>query len=167
MLWDLINKDKLRRALLYALYMTLVLLVQDALFSRIAPFGVRTMFVPAAVVAVGLFEGGIWGAVFGLALGFLADISFNNTALFIALFPCIGFFSGALARWLVNKRFFAYMCVCLAAFAVTALFQMLRLLLRGQDLGIMLWTALLQTLLSLPLAAPLYFPCRAISRKKL
>ena len=100
MLWDLVNFQKIKRALLYALYMSLVLLVQDALFSNISIFGVRAMFVPAAAVAVGMFEGGVWGAVFSLALGFLADISFGNTALFVALFPCIGFAAGALSRYL-------------------------------------------------------------------
>ena len=63
MLWDLVNFQKIKRALLYALYMSLVLLVQDALFSNISIFGVRAMFVPAAAVAVGMFEGGVWGAV--------------------------------------------------------------------------------------------------------
>ena len=52
MLWDLVNFQKIKRALLYALYMSLVLLVQDALFSNISIFGVRAMFVPAAAVAV-------------------------------------------------------------------------------------------------------------------
>ena len=52
MLWDLINWQKLKRALLYAIYMALVLLVQDALFSHISILGVRVMLVPAAAVAV-------------------------------------------------------------------------------------------------------------------
>ena len=58
MLWDLINWQKLKRALLYAIYMALVLLVQDALFSHISILGREVMLVPAAAVAVGMFEGG-------------------------------------------------------------------------------------------------------------
>ncbi|HBD86211.1 MAG TPA: hypothetical protein DC001_02145, partial [Clostridiales bacterium] len=71
MLWDLINMDKLRRGLIYAVYMLLVLLLQNAVFSRIVIFGTKAMLVPAAVVAVGMFEGGVWGAVFGLFTGLL------------------------------------------------------------------------------------------------
>lgn len=163
MLWDLVNFQKIKRALLYALYMSLVLLVQDALFSNISIFGVRAMFVPAAAVAVGMFEGGVWGAVFSLALGFLADISFGNTALFVALFPCIGFASGALSRYLVNRRFFAYMCLALLALALTAAFQFLGLALEGQSLPALAWVGLWQVVFSLPVAALLYFPCKAIA----
>ena len=163
MLWDLVNFQKIKRALLYALYMSLVLLVQDALFSNISIFGVRAMFVPAAAVAVGMFEGGVWGAVFSLALGFLADISFGNTALFVALFPCIGFVSGALSRWLVNRRFFAYLCMALFFLALTAAFQFLGLALEGQSLPALAWVGLWQVVFSLPVAALLYFPCKAIA----
>mgnify|MGYP000027866168 CR=1 FL=1 len=163
MLWDLINWQKLKRALLYAIYMALVLLVQDALFSHISILGVRVMLVPAAAVAVGMFEGGVWGAVFSLALGFLADMSYGNTALFVALFPCIGFVSGALSRWLVNRRFFAYLCMALFFLALTALFQMAELLLMGQNAAELAWVGLWQTLFSLPFAAVLYFPCKSIA----
>ena len=163
MLWDLVNVQKLKRALLYALYMVIVLLLQDALFSRISIFGVRAMFVPAAAVAVGMFEGGVWGAVFSLVLGFLTDISYDNTALFVALFPCIGFAAGALSRYLVNRRFFAYMCLALFALALTAVFQFLGLALEGHSLPAMAWVGLWQVVFSLPVAAVLYFPCKAIA----
>lgn len=167
MLWDLINREKLRRALLYLLYMLLCLLAQDSIFANLRLFGVNMLFLPAAVVAVGMFEDGAWGAVFGLVMGFLADISYDNTALFTALFPALGFFSGVLSRWYVNRRFFAYMLVSTLAGAVTAFFQMLGLLLRGHDFGPMLFTAVVQLVWSLPMAAALYFPCRAIARKKI
>ena len=167
MLWDLINREKLRRALLYLLYMLLCLLAQDSIFANLRLFGVNMLFLPAAVVAVGMFVDGVWGAVFGLVMGFLADISYDNTALFTALFPALGFFSGVLSRWYVNRRFFAYMLVSTLAGAVTAFFQMLGLLLRGHDFGPMLFTAVVQLVWSLPMAAALYFPCRAIARKKI
>ena len=157
MLWDLINREKLRRALLYLLYMLLCLLAQDSIFANLRLFGVNMLFLPAAVVAVGMFEDGVWGAVFGLVMGFLADISYDNTALFTAVFPALGFFSGVLSRWYVNRRFFAYMLVSTLAGAVTAFFQMLG----------MLFTAVVQLVWSLPMAAALYFPCRAIARKKI
>ncbi len=167
MLWDLINREKLRRALLYLLYMLLCLLAQDSIFANLPLFGVNMFFLPAAAVAVGMFENGVWGAVFGLILGFLADISYNNTALFVAVFPVLGFFAGVLSRWFVNRRFFAYVLVCTAACAFTAFFQMFGLLLKGHEFGSMLQTAIIQLLWSLPMTAALYFPCKAIARKKI
>ena len=166
MLRDLINREKIRRAILYLAYVLVAQFFQDNIFSRLPLFGVNMMFMPAAVVAIGAFEGGVWGASFGLIAGFLADISYNNTALFTAVFPAIGFFSGVFTRWFVNASFFAYMCMCFAAFAVTAAAQMLEPLLGGNALMPMVWTAVIQTLWSLPMAAALYFPCRAIGRKR-
>ena len=167
MLWDLINREKLRRALLYLLYVLLCLLAQDSIFASLPLFGVNMFFLPAAAVAIGMFEDGVWGAAFGLVLGFLADISYNNTALFVALFPTLGFFAGVLSRWYVNRRLFAYMLLSTAAGAVCVLFQVVGLLLKGHEFGAMLWTAVVQLIWSLPMVAALYFPCKAIARKKI
>ena len=99
--------------------------------------------------------------------GYLTDISYGNVALFTVLFPLLGFFSGVFTRWFVNASLFAYLIMCLVAFAVTAAAQMLELLLTGNALLPMLRTAIIQTLWSMPMAAALYFPCRAIGRKKI
>ena len=53
---DLINKDKVHRVLWCALYMAVTLLLQNTVFAHIALFGVHAMFVPAVVVAVGVFD---------------------------------------------------------------------------------------------------------------
>lgn len=165
---DLIDLNKLKKILWYGVYMFAVLLFQDALLGDVELFGVRMMFLPAAVVAVGLFEDGVWGGVFGLVLGLIFDRCCGTTVLFTLLLPVIGFFSGMLSRWFVNKRFFAYMCVCLAALALTALCQGFRLwAILGQSGLTIIETVLIQTLWSLPMAAPWYFPSRAISRKKI
>lgn len=168
MLWDLVNLDKLRRGIIYAVYILLVLMIQNAVLSKIVLFGAKAMIVPAAAVAIGMFEGGVWGALFGLAAGLLSDKAFGYTALFTALLPVIGFFSGVLSRYFVNKRFFAYMFVSLAAFILTALCQLFPLwVFMGQDAGALFRTAAIQVLLSVPLAIPLYFPCKAIGRRRL
>lgn len=166
MLRDLINREKIRRAVLYLLYIFAAQFLQDTLFSALAIFGVKMFFMPAAVVAIGAFEGGVWGAALGLVSGFLCDVSYGNVALFTVLFPVLGFFAGVFSRWFVNASLFAYMIMSLAAFLVTAFFQMLALALAGNSLLPMLRTAIIQSLWSLPMAAVLYFPCRAIGRRK-
>lgn len=168
MIWDLVKIDKLRRAIVYAVYILLVLLLQNVGVSKLSIFGAKVLFVPAAIVAIGMFEDGVWGAMLGLFAGLLCDIAYGNTVLFTALLPVIGFFSGALSRYFVNKRFFAFMFVSLAAFALTAFCQLFRLwVFMGQDGVALIKTAVLQVLLSLPFAAALYFPCKWISRRNL
>ena len=163
--FDFIQWDKFRRGILYALLLLLFMGMQDLLFSHIALFGVRCMFIPALVVAVGLFEGGVWGGVFGLFAGLLGDWSFaENTVLFTLLYPAMGFFSGAAAQFYVNRRFFSYFILSLAALALTAFCQMSRFLfLAGAPVPRLLRTALLQTLWSLPFTVPAYFACKGIA----
>lgn len=142
MIRDLINREKIKRVLLYLLYIVVAQFFQDTIFASLPLFGVNMMFMPAVVVAIGAFEGGVWGAALGLVTGFLTDISYDNTVLFAALFPAIGFFAGVLTRWFVNASLFAYLVMCLAAFAVTAAFQILEPLYLGSSLMALLWTGL-------------------------
>ncbi len=169
MIYDLINLDKLRRAIIYALFMLVIMFFQTTVFSGIAPLGVRAMFLPVAVVSVGMFEGGTWGGFFGLFLGLLGDVAYTeNVVLFTVLFPILGFFSGLVAEFFVNRRFFSFFFVCVTALLITAFCQMFRLLVfAGAEPLALVKTALLQTLWSLPFTVPLYFPCKALSRRKL
>ena len=102
--------SRARRGALYAMLLVLFLLLQEAVFIHVAPFGVRAMFLPALVVAVGLFEGGWQGGVFGLAAGVLSDLCGTGIhVLFTVLYPLMGFAMGFLADFLVNRRFYVYL----------------------------------------------------------
>lgn len=165
MLLDTINIEKVRRAIVYFGVLLAVLFVQNALLSRAAPLGVYAFIAPIAVVAVGYFEGGVWGAVFGLFLGLFSDMSLNDApVLLTVVFPVIGLLSGALAMFFVNKRFFSFFFVSLAALLLTAACQMFRFIATG---GTELWpvftVAGLQTLWSLPFTFAIYYPCRKLS----
>ena len=164
MLLSFINKQKIWRAVWYIIYLLLVLLLQNLVFSRVTILGVRAMFVPAAVAALGMFEGGVWGGVFGLFTGIFCDMSFpENTAMFTGLFPIVGFFSGMATQFLMTRRFVAYLPLMFLALALSAALQMAPPLLAAPAAaGAILRTALFQLLWSIPLALPLYFPCRAI-----
>ena len=167
MIRDLIDREKLRRAALYLGYILAAVFLQDTFFGSLRLFGMNMMFLPAAAVAIGAFAGGVWGAAFGVVLGFLADISYGYTALFIALFPVMGFFAGVLTRWYVNASLFAYLVMCFAAFAVTALFQMARPAYESGEIIVLVRDGLIQCVWSLPMAAALYFPCRGIAKPKI
>lgn len=166
MLLDLINFQKIKRAVLYFAVVLVVLGLQNLLFSRIRPLGIAAMFVPAVVVAIGMFEDGLWGAIFGLITGILCGIRFNGSLLlFAVLFAAFGFFAGLLSKYFVNKRFFSYYALCFAAFVITAFCQMFRLLFLTDAAPLALLRAgALQVLWSMFFPALIYFPVKNIVR---
>ncbi|MDO4815124.1 MAG: hypothetical protein Q4A83_00775 [Bacillota bacterium] len=162
MLNDIFEWKKVRNFLQYAVYLILTMLLQGVLFSRISIFGVKGMLMPAAVVCAGMYLGGVKGAVFGIFMGVFTDMGFSeNTILFTLIFPAIGFLSGFLSEFYINKNFFTYMVLGTLACAVTALAQLLvAIVSAGAELLPGLLTVLLQTLITLLPMALLYLPFR-------
>ena len=149
---------RIRRGVLYAMYLLLFLLLQNVVFSHVAIFGVRAMFMPALVVAVALFEGGYRGGLFGLAAGVVCDLYFaGQTVLFTILFPTMAFAVGFMADFFLNRRFFSYAMLAVAALFLSAFAQMFSLLIyQGQGSWTLWGVAILQTVLSVPFIFPAY-----------
>ncbi len=180
MLLDLIDLSKLRRAIAYGLLLVVLFSLQNLVAVRFTLWGVRAMLVPSAVVAVGLFEGGLWGGFVGLTAGIFSDIAYTDqVALFTVLLPAAGFFSGVLGKYMLHKGFVSYMTLTLAALAVVAFCQMFRFLffldgdvklfrtaLLGAGANWPVWrTGLIQTAYSLVWAMPIYIPCKLIASR--
>ena len=124
---DLINKRAIRSALWCALYLIVTILAQNTIFARVRLWGVHAMFVPAVVIAVAMYHGSVWGAVFGLFAGFLCDMGYPETdILFLVLFPVIGFGAGMASEYLFNRTLPAFLCLCTAGFLLTGFAQMFR-----------------------------------------
>ena len=154
-----LKEIRLRRMLLYALYLFLTLVLQNMVLSYVRPLGVCPFVLPAAVVAVGMFEGASWGAIFALIMGVYADMFFiESTVGFTLLFPALAFAAGFVSRFFINRRFFGFLMIAAVALLITAVVQMLHVLVADAWASVMLRTVLLQTLWSLPFAALLYFP---------
>ena len=151
-------KVEWKRVLRYLLYLLLCLIAQTMLLSRTRIAGICPYALPAAAVAVGMFEGPVAGVLYGLLLGYFADMAFvENTV----LFPGLAFVTGFVAQFFINRRFFAFMGSALLGLALTALGQMLHTSAMDGFSGVMFETVALQTLWSLPLAALAYiFPAR-------
>ena len=165
---DLINKRAIRSALWCALYLVVTILLQDTIFARVRLWGVHAMFVPAVVIAVAMFHGSVWGAVFGLFAGFLCDMGYPETnILFLTLLPVIGFGAGMASEYLVNRTLMAFLFLCFAGFLLTGFAQMFRpWIFRGAAFFPLFGAALRQTIVSLPLAVPYFYLSRSAARKR-
>ena len=156
---EFFSGERVRRVLKYLLFLFLTLVAQNMAFTQLRPLGVAPMILPAAVVAVGMFEGAWWGAIFALVMGIFADMAFvESTVAFTVLLPLLAFGAGFVSQFFINRRFFAYMGAALAALLITALVQAVLVGVRDVWSLSMLPTILLQTLWSLPPAVLTYFP---------
>ena len=165
MLLDLVNIEKVRRIIIYFGLMLLVLFVQNIVLEHATLFGVHAVIAPIAVVAFGFFEGGVWGGLLGLIMGLFCDMYFNEASVLLTvLFPIIGFAAGSASMFFVNKRFFSFFFVSLAALILMTICQMFKfLVLPNADILPVLAVAGLQIVLSIPFTFALYYPCRALS----
>ena len=168
MFLDLINLDKIRRAVLYLFCVIVALWLQTMVFSRIAPLGVKPIFLPVVIVSIGLWESGVWGAVLGLLTGLYTDMAMvESTVTFLILFSFFGFVSGVLGEFVINRRFVSYMILAALALLSTAACQIIPLwFFRGAAPEALLPVALLQSAWGLPLAVPAYFAAKAISGRR-
>lgn len=169
MFLDLIDLSKLRRAIVYSVVLALVLILQDLFVARITIRGVTAMLVPAAVVAIGLFEGGTWGGLLGLAAGYFCDMGYSEQLiLFTVLFATVGFFSGVLGKYLFNRGIVSYLALFLLMMALITACQMFPFLFFTDTEAWAVWrTGLIQIGWSLPWAVPIYFPVKSIAARPL
>ena len=153
------KKINFRRLVLYALYLILTLMLQNMVLPQVRPLGVCPFILPAAVIAVGMFEGASKGAIFALLMGIYADMAFvETTVAFTILFPALAFGAGFVTQFFLNRRFVGYMIAAAAALLITSFMQVFWVVLNDSWSADMIYTALLQTAWSLPFAALLYFP---------
>ena len=150
-------KVEWKRVLRNALFIFICLLVQTMLLSRTRLFGICPYALPAAAVALGMFEGPVGGVLYSLVLGYFADLAFvENTVLFTVLFPGLAFVTGFVAQFFINRRFFAFMGAAAVGLLLTAFGQLLHTSAMDGFSTVMVRSVILQTLWSLPLAALTY-----------
>jgi len=167
-LFELINLRKLRKAVLYIICIVAALWLQTMIFSRNGPLGVKPLFLPALIVVIGMFEGGVWGGLLGLLAGYFCDMNYSDsTVLFLILFSAYGFCSGLLTEFFINCRFLAYFLLTIFALLFTSFCQVLPFwIFRGTSLRLLAPIALLQSAWSLPFAVLFYFVVKHIAGRE-
>ena len=157
-----IDFKKLRVFLEYAVYLLLAMLLQGLLFSRLSIFGVKGFVLPAAVVAAGMYLGGVRGAVFGICLGLVTDMSYTESSfMYTIVFALICFGAGFASEFYIKKCFLVFMVMSVIAVLLSGLAQYLAaVIFGGAELVQGIVTVLLQTALSIPPMALLYLPFR-------
>jgi len=167
-LLDLINWKKVRKALLYVIVIVLATWLQTMVLSRAVLFGVAPFFLPALAVAIGMWEGGGWGGALGMAAGYYCDMCCTDyTLLFLVMFTFIGFGAGMMVEFFINRSYFSFLLIAVAALVITAVCQAVPVLVfQGTALGPLVKTVLLQTLWSIPFAAVLYPVIKIVAAKQ-
>ena len=162
---DFLSRINISKLAWYGLYLLLAQMLQNILFTQLRILGVCPLVLPAVAVAMGMFEGATWGAVFSLIMGIFADMAFiENTIFFTLLFPALSFLAGFVSNYYINRRFFAYMGAAAGGLLITAAAQILKTSAMDTFSPVMITTGLLQTLWSLPFAALVYYPPSRLSR---
>lgn len=153
------EKVNIRKLLKYLLFMFLSLICQNTIFTQLRLFGICPLLLPAAAVAVGMFEGPVFGAYFSLIMGIFGDMAFKEQdILFTTVLPCLSFAAAFMSQYFINRRLFAYMGLALAASLITASVQMLMTIARDSFSLSMISTVIIQSLWSMPAALLAYFP---------
>ena len=154
---DFLDRIDFGKVAKYAAYLLLCLILQNIIFTQLRLFDVCPLVLPAVAVAMGMFEGAVWGPLFSLLLGIFADMAFvENTIFFTLVFPAVSFAAAFVANFFINRRFFAFMGVALVSLLITGTLQMLKTLAGDAWSTDMLTVVVLQTLVSLPVAALAY-----------
>ena len=162
---------KRRRQLLsagrYALFLIIMYILQGLVFSHFKLFGFVPMLFPTAVIAVAIFGDQVTGAAFGLFAGILCDVALNEpAALFTATYTVMGLLVGAMAESVVTRSILSYCVLSVLALALTAFFQMFSLLFfAGENVYALVYTAIMQTAVSLVFLIPIYPAARYLVRK--
>ncbi len=153
------EKINIRKLLKYLLFLFLSLVCQNTIFTQLRIFGTCPLLLPSVAVAVGMFEGPVFGAYFSLLLGIFGDMAFiEQDVLFTIVLPCLSFAAAFMSQYFINRRLFAYMGMALAAAVITAGVQMLMTIAKDSFSLSMISTVAIQSLWSMPFALLVYFP---------
>lgn len=160
--------ERLNKIFAYTLILLLAYLCVEGFFSRVPVFGIYLMPIPAAIIALSVFESAGFGVGFGLAFGLMLDVSTgspyyrNAVFLMLAAFVCGRVLISVLRQNAVSGLICAFFATLVGNLLNYVLFFML--FDRAHLLGILTYV-LPETLLSFIAAVPLILLMYAVHRR--
>ena len=151
----------------YALALLPVWFLEAYVLNRFPVAGVIPMLLPLAAVAVGVLEGGVAGAGFGLLAGILADaISPGAGGAMTAGLALLGAGAGLLAQYVLRQNLLGCLLCSLAALCLIDLVRVgWRLMLGAAPLSALLGVAIPEILWSMVFVCPIYAIFRWVYRR--
>lgn len=133
------------------------------------PLGGVPLMIPAAAVAVGILEGAISGAGFGIAAGVVMAACVHGSPMWVFALSLAGWLCGLLAQYVLRRDVVGYFLSCLVCGLLYALGQVAARRLGGAaDLAVLLRVAAPEFFWSMVFAMPVYgmdrFCCRHFGR---
>ncbi|MCQ2406593.1 MAG: hypothetical protein MJ067_05210 [Oscillospiraceae bacterium] len=167
LLSEIISRRTLLKFIIYLFGLYVTVILQLMLLASVKVFGAGLMIVPMYIAAIGLFEGGVWGGIFGILAGMMTDIGYSDsTVMFLFLFTIVGFFVGYFAGFFINRRFYSFMILALLAGLFVAAFRMISpWIFKSGSFGEVFSIAIKQAVFSIIYAVPSYFFAGAVSRR--
>ena len=153
---------------LYGLGTALLCLLQNFLLQRIVLLGVFPFLFPVLVSVFAVYEGPTAGAVYGLVLGILCDLTIAAPipCFYTLIFPLAGFLSALLSQGWISAGFFCCLTASALSFLLTDAFHALILALTGKGnlTAILLLTAR-ETAVTLLFVLPVFLLFRSLFRR--
>lgn len=159
--------------IVYAVASLFLILLRTTFFSRFRPFGASPDILIVAVAAIALYEGGRAGAVFGVAIGFVAEaLGGVGIILLPPVYMLVGYLCGTVATDYYRRSWVLFLVFDVCAAAARAFVSLLYVMMTWHtfDLSAVLTSVILPEFLSTlalsPLPALMLLPIYLIFRKK-
>lgn len=164
-MWKL-DKEQLKKQLLYALAVLGAYLAQAVVFPWFPIRGVRPLVLICSLMAIVVFEGPLTGGAWGLVIGVLCDASMNQPSFYFTLLcPAVAIAAGFLADAYLSRGFPSCLVLSAGSLLLCGILQVLRpVLFGGCSLSSACVMCLVQTLYSLVFCVPCYLAVRKAFR---
>ena len=154
------------KVIMHIVFLLVVYILQALVFPYIPMQGFMPLLLPVAVVAIAMFEGGVWGGVFGLFAGMLCDNACNMpTIAFTLLLTGAGLAVGFAAQTVLARGFPSCAAAAGAVLIISSAVQLFWcVFFEGASVIPLLFGLIVQVIVSLIFTLPIYFIARALGR---
>ena len=153
----------------YAIFGLAVFILQTCFARGIAIGGIAPVFVIPATICAAMFENERFGAVFGLVLGFLCDVTVGGIMGYYALLLLfVGYFAGKVAQGVSGAGLIPLYIVSFGTYIACVLLLLLYdIIIQGSmaGFGTSIGIYFCEFLYSAPFAAAVYFLCGLVHRR--